>query len=85
MQTPTTIEEFHLIWNKFLEPGHYGLAINDAKVIEYLHNEFKKEIESNPNFVFSQIKIKWQRVTIYSNSESNQRWVADIEAILNAT
>lgn len=39
-----TSEEFNEKWNKYLEDGFYGMAIEHPQVIEYLDEEFTKEV-----------------------------------------
>ena len=37
-----TVDEFNEKYKDYLEPGHYGLAINDPDVIDYLDTQFEK-------------------------------------------
>ena len=50
--------EFNLKYKNYLKEGFYGMDITDYCIINYLDEEFTKEIKIDPNFVFSQIKIK---------------------------
>lgn len=59
------VSEFNKKWKDHLEQGHYGLAINDLKVIQYLDSEFTKFKETVPNFTYSQIKLKFNTARVY--------------------
>ena len=80
-----TIEEFNDKYKDHLEPGHYGLDINNPDVIQYLDLEFKKEIERNPGFRFAQIKLKFNYARMYTNSGLNHKWEEAIDRMLNNT
>lgn len=82
MKTPQTSDEFNEFWKDFLETGHYGMAIEDAQIITYLHEEFGNEIAGNPNFSFSQIKLKFGSARIYTTSEHNSKWEHHIDKLL---
>lgn len=78
-----TVDEFNKKWGNHLEPGHYGLAINCPEVIDFLDKEFEAETQSNPEFEYSQIKLKWGRTSVYTNSEKNYVWEDAIDSILH--
>lgn len=77
-----TIEEFDEKWKDYLEDGHYGLAINNEKVIDYLDKEFTKEVKINPSFTYAQIKIKFGTSRVYTNSNKNYEWEKEIDKII---
>lgn len=77
-----TIEEFDEKWKDYVEPGFYGLAINDPDVIAYLDKEFTEEIKTNPTFTFSQIKVKFGKARVYTKSEKNYEWEEYIDEII---
>lgn len=76
--------EFNKKYEYYIQEGHYGLAIDDSKVIEYLDKEFEQVINADPNFTFSQIKLKFGNCTIYSNCTNAKVlvWSREIEHIL---
>lgn len=83
-----TTEEFNKKYENHLEEGFYGLAIGNESVIKYLDQEFEKYIKQNPEFQYSQIKMKFQYVRIYTNAscEQNKIWEKEIDKIiLNTT
>ena len=53
-----TSDEFNKKYKDFLEEGHYGLAIEEVKFIEWLDQKFQTYIQK-PGFSFSQIKMKF--------------------------
>lgn len=59
------IQEFNEKWNKYLETGHYGLDIENPKVIEYLDKKFLELEKEFPNFQYSQIKLKFGTARVY--------------------
>lgn len=75
--------EFNKKWEKYLEPRFYGLDIYNEKVIEYLDSEFEKEIKVNPDFQYSQIKLKFDNAIVYANTTKNFEWERMIDKILN--
>ena len=77
-----TSGEFNEKWKIYLKEEGYGLQINDDRVIKYLDEEFLREINSNPLFIFGQIKIKFGTTRIYSNSSKNHEWEQAIDRIL---
>ena len=82
-----TIDEFNNKYRHHLEEGHYGLAIDHPEVIEYLDKVFQKEIkywkQNYVHFEFSQIKGKFGKARIYSNSPNDTEWEKQIDKILN--
>jgi len=54
-----TAEEFNRKWEDHLEEGHYGLVIDEEEVVEYLDKNFAIIERENPNFTYSQIKMKF--------------------------
>jgi hypothetical protein len=76
------IEEFDKKWEKYLEEGFYGLAIDNEKIIDYIDSEFDEEIKINPNFKFYQIKIKFGTSRVYADSDKTTEWENKINEIL---
>ena len=59
-----TTEEFNQKYEDYLEAGHYGLAINNPKVIEYLNKTFE-DLITIPYFKYHQIKEKFGSARVY--------------------
>ena len=76
-----TAEEFDKKYSPYLEEGHYGLDISHPEVVSYLDKEFEKEIEKNPGFKFSQIKMKFGYSRVYTTSDKNSEWEKEIDNI----
>jgi hypothetical protein len=64
-----TAEEFDKKYEAYLEEGHYGLAIDDEPVINYLDEKFQEFIKI-PGFSYSQIKLKFGMVRVYCEPAS---------------
>lgn len=77
-----TADEFNEKYSKYLEPGHYGMAIEDERAINYLDGEFEKEIENNPEFSYAQVKLKFFTARIYANSKKTHEWERAIDEII---
>lgn len=77
-----TVDAFNKKWKDYLEPRFYGLAIDDEDVIKYLDDEFTKEVQSNPNFNYSQIKTKFKFACVYAESDKTSEWELTIVDIL---
>lgn len=75
--------DFNLKWNNYLKKNCSGLQIEDSTVIYYLDAKFQKEILHKPNFVFSQIKIKFGSCRIYCNSSQVTIWEKEIDNLLH--
>lgn len=80
-----TIDDFNEKWSKYLEQGHYGIAIENFLVIGYLDNEFEKEIQDNLTFCYSQIKLKFGMASVYASSKRTTLWEKEINKILSNT
>lgn len=78
-------DEFNKKYDKYLEDGFYGMAIEHPQVIEYLDKEFEKEIKSNPSFNYAQIKMKFGTSRVYANSEKTSIWEKEVNRLVNAT
>lgn len=52
-----TSHEFNEKWKSYLKNNACDLQIDDERVNGYLNQEFLKETNSNPLFIFGQIKI----------------------------
>ena len=76
-----TPEEFNKKYSIYLEEGHYGLDISHPEAVAYLDKEFEKEIEKNPEFKFSQIKMKFGYSRVYTTSDKNSEWESEIDRI----
>ena len=74
-----TAKEFNNKYKKWLEPGHYGLGFDTPEITEYLDKEFTEEIKINPDFQYSQIKLKFGFARVYTNSDKNQKWEEHID------
>jgi hypothetical protein len=61
-----TLVEFNEKYKDYIKESHYGLALEDKLVIEYLDEEFKELIKL-PNFKFSQIKSKYDSISFYAD------------------
>lgn len=77
-----TVKEFNEKWNDHIEEGHYGLAIDYLPIIEYLDKEFEDEVKVNPDFKFSQVKIKFNFSRVYTNSDKSTIWEQEIDKLL---
>ena len=78
-----TTEEFNKKYSAYLEERFYGLEIGHPEVVEYLDREFEKEIEDNPGFQYSQIKMKFESCRVYSTSDKSSEWEAEIVRIFS--
>lgn len=58
--------DFNTKYGAFLAPKHYGLEIDNIKVIEYLDKLFA-ELVHIPGFKYYQIKTKFGSVRFYTN------------------
>ena len=76
-----TAEEFNKKYSAYLEERFYGLEIGHPEVVEYLDREFEKEIEENPEFQYSQIKMKFESCRVYSTSDKSSEWEDEIDRI----
>ncbi len=66
--------DFNKKYEKYLEEGHYGLAVNDTKFIQWLDNKFEEFIK-RPGFKFSQIKIKFGMGRFYAEGLTSEEIV----------
>lgn len=66
-----TTEEFNKKYNDYLEPGHYGLAVDNEEFIEWLDGKFQDFIKS-PDFTYSQIKTKFGMGRFYAEGISSK-------------
>jgi hypothetical protein len=76
-----TTEEFNKKYSAYLEERFYGLDISHPEVVEYLDKEFEKEIEKNPAFQYSQIKMKFGSSRVYTTSDKSSEWEDEIDRI----
>lgn len=63
-----TTREFNEKWINYLEEGFYGLAIPLESVVKYLDDIFENELTKDPNFRYTQIKMKFNWSCFYSNA-----------------
>lgn len=61
----TTSNEFNEKYKDYLEDGHYGLSIDNPKIVDFLDRIFI-ELTLIPNFKYSQIKMKFGTSRFYS-------------------
>lgn len=73
-----TREDFNKKYIKYLQEGHYGLDINNKKVIEFLDTIFPVLIEEGEDFMFTQIKLKFNNCTFYAQG-TERRLVSFIQ------
>jgi len=73
-----TVEEFNKKYEKYLEDGHYGLAINNIAVIRFLDCIFKDFIKI-PDFTYSQIKLKFGMARVYTTLSANLNYIIEQE------
>jgi hypothetical protein len=78
-----TAEEFNKKYSAYLEERHYGLDIDHPEVVDYLDKEFDKEIVKNPEFQFSQIKMKFGSSRVYTTSDKISEWEAELDRIFS--
>jgi hypothetical protein len=76
-----TTEEFNKKYSAYLEERFYGLDIDHPEVVDYLDKEFEKEIGENPEFQFSQIKMKFGSSRVYTTSDKSSEWETGINRI----
>ncbi len=79
-----TANEFNNKYSAYLEPKFYGLAINNHEVVEYLDKEFTLEIERDPEFQYSQIKLKFTMPIVYAKTGMCKTWEENIKKILSS-
>jgi len=77
-----TAEEFNKKWEKHLEKGHYGMDIHNDEVIDYMDKEFTEEVKTNPNFTYTQIKLKFNMARVYVESDNASKWEKAIDEML---
>ena len=53
-----TAQEFNQKYRRYLEEGHYGLAIGNTEFVQWLDKRFQEFIKK-PGFSYSQIKTKF--------------------------
>lgn len=76
-----TDNDFNTKYKDYLKEGTNGMDTMEVQKIKYLDNEFSKEIELNPLFVYSQIKMKCGTIRIYTNSDNRDYWENDINNV----
>lgn len=77
-----TVEQFNEKYEHFLEERHYGLDIDNEKVIAYLDEVFETELTKIPGFTYSQIKLKFNSSRFYSTGLTTER-ESEIEKKIN--
>lgn len=68
---PETSDEFNSKFKEFLAKGHYGCAISNKKMLEYLNSKFLG-FSKNPNFKYFQIKSKFNDYCFYCEGISHE-------------
>jgi hypothetical protein len=74
--------EFNEKWVKYLEPRFYGMAIEHPLVLKYMDEEFEKETTTNPDFTYSQLKLKFGTARVYTTSAHNNEWEETIDKLI---
>lgn len=79
-----TSDEFNEKYKDHLEEGHYGLAIGNEEVVNYLDEKFQELIPEFPDLEYAQIKTKFGFSRFYSNlpHEINMEIEKQIDKIL---
>jgi uncharacterized protein with ACT and thioredoxin-like domain len=62
-----TRQEFNEKWKDHLEDGHDGLGLDAEEIVDYLDKNFTIINQENPNFTYSQIKMKFGSSRCYIN------------------
>jgi hypothetical protein len=62
-----TSEEFNGKWIDHLEKGHYGMAIEQPAIVEFMDKEFEKEVLVNPTFTYSRIRRLYDVASIHAS------------------
>lgn len=73
-------DEFNNKWHRYLEPRHYGCALQNEEAVDYLDKEFI-ELVKMPGFSFSQIKAKWNYFCFYCTGVPTEK-ILEIESNL---
>lgn len=76
-----TTKEFNEKYGKYLEEGHYGLAIGEPQFVEWLDQKFQKFI-IKPGFTYSQIKSKFGMGRFYCEGLTPQE-INEVEQRIN--
>lgn len=76
-----TADQFNDKWIDHLETGHYGMAIEQPAIVEFMDKEFEKEVLVNPTFTYSQIKMKFNSSRVYTTSDKALEWENGIDEI----
>lgn len=75
--------EFNNKYEKYLEDGHYGMAIDDDEIINYMDKQFELMTTLDPMFTYSQIKLKFGMARVYTNnSDASDLWEKNIDDML---
>jgi hypothetical protein len=77
-----TPNEFNRKWKNYLKEGYYGLDIHNEEVARYLDRAFYEEVEINPSFKYSQIKIKFGTCRMYAESAKKKEWEIMVDVIM---
>jgi len=79
-----TAEDFNKKYSDYLETGHYGLAIDNEDVINYLDKVFEDKLINIPNFKYSQIKTKFGSARFYCKGiQVPHKLVDEVEENIN--
>jgi len=74
------LETFNSEWSN--NCGGEGMQINNEGVLNYLDTEFRKERETNKDFMYSEVKMKFGRALIVTNSSKSDEWENVINSIM---
>lgn len=61
--------EFNNKYDEWLEQGHYGLAIDDDEVVDFLDRIFQ-DLTKIERFTYAQIKLKFNMARFYADGIS---------------
>lgn len=78
-----TSTEFNNKYKKYLEEGHYGLAINEPRLTKELDEMFQDFIKFD-GFSYSQIKVKFGHGRFYCKGLSDEI-VRNVELLITIT
>lgn len=74
------LENFNSEWSNYCDGE--GMQINNEGILNYLDTEFRKEVETNKKFMFSEVKMKFGRALVVANSLKVDEWENVINSIM---
>lgn len=60
-------KDFNTKYSQYLEKNFYGNEVNDTKILAFLDKEFEKITKEYPEFIYYQIKWKWDEIRVYTS------------------